>query len=88
MPGRDAAMHAHARGHAAVRDRLLAAAPPKPPTRTASEVHPACGTEFSSTASGDDAHARAVARIVSADSSHGDDAEMVGLPPALRTDLG
>ena len=31
--GRDAAMHAHARGHAAVRDRLLAATPPKPPTR-------------------------------------------------------
>lgn len=37
--GRDAAMLAHARGHATVRDRLLAAVPPRPPTRTISEVH-------------------------------------------------
>ena len=67
--GRDAAMHAHARGHAAVRDRLLAATPPNPPRRVASEVHPK----------------RSFLDGVSAyyeeeDVSHGDDAEMVGLP--------
>ena len=68
--GRDAAMHAHARGHAAVRDRLLAAAPPKPPTRTASEVHPKRSFLDGVSAYYEDDQ----------DVSHGDDAEMVGLP--------
>ena len=68
--GRDAAMHAHARGHAAVRDRLLAATPPNPPKRVASEVHPKRSFLDGVSAYYEDDQ----------DVSHGDDAEMVGLP--------